>query len=452
MAAVDVNLCPDNSVQVLLQIASNPEIEIEDLVSLVNAIVTHLKLERFQRLLITQDLVNIPLFMIIRSFSPQASSSASLSVTDLMPLVRDPEEEEQLSAVRSALIRALSDVSAIPEFAIQYPIDSSLIESLLRWLSASRAQFQICSSIMLGNLARSDNVCHSMVHELHVHEILAITVRDSSDLHVLHSTIGFLRNLALPMENKDVLGKAQVMNVISRFWSMDSSPQLQYGAVGLTRQLLSGSLPNVQRILTPLSPDPDSPAHEKTYLSILLSLFEKTDQVPTKLEIARTIASIWRCLNTPNRSVDSNFLSDTINRLLSIHKDVGMPLAMMVSQSRWPVILSEGWFALALMARSQQGSAAVNEILQQIEVFGALVETVTGQPIAVTTGAAATDAKSDPNLLIPRPDGTGMSPDQEAEMKVRNRENALVLINELLKNSVRPGFLDSNIRLDVSLF
>ena len=449
---VDINLCPDNSVGVLLQVASSPETELEDLVSLVNAIVIYLKLERFQILLIKQDLVNVPLSLIVRSFSPQASSNISLSVTDLTPLVRDPEEEEQLSAVRSALIRALSDVSAIPEFAIQYPVGSPLVKSLLKWLSASRTQFQICSSIMLGNLARSDTVCHKMVHELQVHEVLATIVRDSTDLHVLHSAIGFLRNLALPMENKDILGAAQIIEAAGRFWSMDFSPQLQYGAVGLIRQLLNSSLSNVQRILTPLSPDPDSPAHEKTYLSILLSLFEKTDQVSTRLEIARIVASIWRCLNTSNRSRDSKYLEDTINRLLSMHSHVGTPLAMMVSQSRWPVIRSEGWFALALMARSQQGSAAVNNMLQQIEVFGALVETVTGQPIAVTTETAGAATEADPSMLTPEPGGTGIRPEQEVEMKVRNRENAMVLINELLKNSVRLGFLDSSIRLDVPLF
>ena len=449
---VDANQSPDYSVRVLLETALDPDIEVEDLVSLVNAIAVHLKLERFQRLLVEQNLVEIPLVMMIRSFAPQPTSSNSLSIVDLSPLVRDPEEEEQLSSVRSALIRALSDVSAIPEFSAKYPVDSPLINSLVLWLSASRAQFQICSCIMLGNLARSDTVCHSIVHNLHVHEILAATVKGSSDTQVLHAALGFLRNLALPLRNKFLIGEAQIIEIVSRFWSMDFNPQLQHSAVSLVRQLLNSSLVNVQRLLTSLSSDPDSPAHEKTYLSLLLSLFEKTDQVPTKVEIARAMAAIWRCLNISDPSLAPSVFHDLLHRLFSMHADIARPLAMMVTQARWPVVRSEGWFALALMARSQEGSAAVNSILQEVEVFGALVETLTGRPIAVGTEEIGTVAEADTGMPPLAPGETEPSLEQGAEMRARNRENAMVLINELLKNSVRIGFFAPDTRLDISIF
>lgn len=448
----DANQSPDYSVHVLLETALDPDIEVEDLVSLVNAIAVHLKLERFQRLLVEQNLVEIPLVMMIRSFAPQPSSSNSLSIVDLSPLVRDPEEEEQLSSVRSALIRALSDVSAIPEFSTKYPVDSPLINSLVLWLSASRAQFQICSCIMLGNLARSDPVCHSIVHNFHVHEILAATVKGSSDTQVLHAALGFLRNLALPLRNKFLIGEAQIIEIVSRFWSMDFNPQLQHSAVSLVRQLLNSSLVNVQRLLTSLSSDPDSPAHEKTYLSLLLSLFEKTDQVPTKLEIARAMAAIWRCLNIADPSLAPSVFNDLLHRIFSMHANIARPLAMMVTQARWPVVRSEGWFALALMARSQEGSAAVNSILQEVEVFGALVETLTGRPIAVGTEEIGTVAEADTGMPPLEPGETEPSLEQGAEMRARNRENAMVLINELLKNSVRIGFFAPDTRLDISLF
>lgn len=450
--AADADRYPDSSVQTLFQTALQPDVEVDDLAALVNATITLLKLERFQLFLIHRNLVKLPLLVIIRSFSPRNSSNSSLSVVDLEPLVRDPEEEDQLSAIRNALIRTLSDVSALPEFGIQHPLDSSLVQSLLLWLSASRAHFQVCACIMLGNLARSDTVCQIMVNELRIHEILATILKDSSDLQALHSVLGFLRNLALPAENKPLLGDAQVIEAASRFLVVGFSSQLQHAALGLIRQLLIGSLVNVQRLLAPLSPDPDSPAHEKTYLSLLLSLFDKTDREPTKMEIARMIAAIWRCLNATDHSLHPDDLSRVIHRLFSMHATVAAPLAMMVIQSRWPVVRSEGWFALALMARSPEGSAAINGVLQQVEVFGALVETVTGQPIAVSTESASTATEEDDDFLMPESARTGRGTEQEREMQRRNRENAMVLINELLKNSVRLGFLRFNLRLGEPLF
>lgn len=446
--AVDAEKCPDHSIHTLLRLALEPEIDVEDLTILVNTIVIFLEIERFQKILIAMDLVTIPLLIIIRSFSPQASATPLLSVTNLNPQIRDPEEEEQLSAVRSSLIRALSEVSAMPEFGRQYPIGSSLFDSLLGWLSSSTTHFQICSCIMLGNLARSDTVCSSMVQDLRLHETLATLLRDSSDLQVLHSVLGFLRNLALPTENKAPMGAAGMIEAISRIWSMEFSGQLQYAAVGLIRQLLNGSIVNVQRLLNPLSLDPDSPAHEKTYLSLLLSLFEKTDQMPTKLEIARITAAIWRCLNSADQPIGNEGLDSIIHKLFSKHSNVVAPLAMMVSQSRWPILRSEGWFALALVARSREGTAAINRVLGRVEVLGALVETITGKSMAVEVEnrTIASEAGSASDAGEP-----GIRANQREEMRIRDRENAMVLISELLKNSVRLAHLDSNVWLDVPL-
>lgn len=475
----------------MLQVALGPEVEAEDQVSLVNAIATHLQIDRFQRILIEEDLVKLPLLIIIRSFqapaqtTPPPSPSLSLLTIDFAsPAIRDDgADEEKLSSVRNSLIRALSDVSAKPEFGVKYPVESDLVKCLIRWLSASHApQLQICACIMLGNHARSDVVCHRMVHDLRIHESLASIVQDGSDIRVLHAALGFLRNLALPLGNKALLGQADIIEIISRFWSMEFTPQLQYSAVSLIRQLLNSSFVNVQRLLLSLSADPDSPAHDKTYLSILLSLFEKTDQGPTRVEIARTIAAIWRCVSSSNPSIDPIVLGDLVHRLYSKHANIAGPLAMMVTQSQWPIIRSEGWFALALMARSKEGSAAVNAILQQVEVFGALVETVTGHSISSPPTAGAT-AGTEPILSTeastnavrtPSPDSqssnavaVAVAAPAETEktssssstlsstgttIAARNRENALILINELLRHSVRIGFLDVNSQCYLSLF
>ena len=419
--AVDTNLCPDYTVEVILRVASESDIDLDDRISLVNGAVAHLKHERFQKHLITENLLEIPLALIARSYSAQPSSSAPLSVTNLTPTVHDPEDEVQLTSMRGLLIQSLSDVSALPEFAASFPLDSPLIGSLIAWLFVPQVQLQTCACIILGNLARSDAVCQEIVQERDIHTPLIAKLRQSTDTQVLHSTMGFLRNLALPLENKDELGEAEIIPAVSRFWD-GTVPQLRFGAVSLTRQVINYSLTNIERLLAPLSPDPESPAHERTYLSLLLLLFEKSDDVPTNVEIARIVAAICRGLNSPGAASDPESQVEILHRFYSFHPNVARPLSMMVSQSRWPVIRSEGWFALALMARSREGSAAVSDALQQVEVFGPLVETVMGR---VTPEDEREGAERDPES------------EQQKLMKAKDRDNARVLVGELLKNRVR---------------
>ena len=434
----DTKPCPDHAVQTLLRAAFKENLDVEDFVSLADAARAHLRHDRFQRLFISQGLLGITLGLFLRSYSPQDPSNTSLSVSNLTILVRDPEEEEQLSAMRSNLIEALSDVSAIPQFAVRYPLNSAIMSSLLPWLSASQVQLQICSCVMLGNLARSDAVCRPMVRELDVHESLIEILQESSDVQLLHSTLGFLRNLALPSENKAVLGDADIIEAVSSLWSMDTVPQLQYGAASLTRQIINGSLINVQRLLVSLSPDTESPAHEKTYLSLFLSLFETSDSMPTKVEIARTIASIWRCINSSSQSITPQMLSETLRRLCLMHPNIGKPISLMVSQSQWPIVRSEGWFAMALMARSREGSAAVNDILHQIEVFGPLVETIKGRSRSIGGESSPAAIEDDEGME------TESRSAQERDMRVKDRDNALVMISELLKNRVRMDICELN--------
>ena len=371
--------------------------------------------------------------LIVSSFWSQIPSGSSLSVFGTTPLTRSVEDEEQLSSMRSALIQALSDVSAVPEFALKYPVNSALIKSLISWLGASQTELQVCACIMLGNLARSDAVCQELVQRLSTHVNLKEILTSSAEVQVLHSALGFVRNLALPLENKSRIGDQDFLEVISRFWSRDYPPQLQYDAASVTRQLVNKSLANVQRILNSLSPDPESPAHDKTYLSLLLLLFERSDDIQTKFEVSRTVAAIWRTVNSGGPSLEPGNRTAILDRLHSMHPNVAKPLAMMVSQSQLPVLRSEGWFALALMARSEQGSSAVNDILQRVEVFRPLVETMTGQSMAVGTHGQSTQVENEPVMS----DADARSAPQDSEVRERDRENVMVLISEVLSNKVK---------------
>ncbi|KAL8972628.1 MAG: hypothetical protein Q9197_002701 [Variospora fuerteventurae] len=426
----DFSRYPESSLQILLQFMQEQKQDLDpsDMLQLISTAKAFLQQPRFQTQLVEQGLVKILLDTIVYSYSYEADGL---------------EAEEELSFLRSSIIRLLSDVSATTVFADNYPVESLMVDSLIHWLSSPREQMRICSCLMLGNLARSDTVCLNMVRGLRLHERLLQIMRDQTNMQVVYAALGFLRNLALPAENKAMIGTLQSMETISSFWSVNLNTQVQHASVSLLRQLLNGCIGNVRWLLESLSPDPDSPAHEKTHLSLLLLLFGRADDVSTKIEIGRTVATICRCIATSSQGLPRDSISAILHRLYGMHADIARPLAMMITQSRFPIIRSEGWFALALMARSTEGSAAVSEVLQQMEVFGALVTTITGQSINGHGSPASSSTQQRPNTGNTSSGGSGSDTrsEQEREMQVKDRENALVLVNELLKNTVRIDFL-----------
>ncbi|KAI4169062.1 MAG: hypothetical protein LQ348_007362 [Seirophora lacunosa] len=418
----DLAQCPEYSLQIILQFMQEQKqaLDPSDMLQLISTANAFLQQQIFQMHFVEQGLVNHLLDAIIHSYTYENEG---------------PEAQEELSFLRSSITRLLSDVSATTVFANKYSVESPVIASLIHWLSDTRDQMRICSCLMLGNLARSDAVCLNMVRRLRLHERLLQMMRDQTSMQVVYAALGFLRNLALPAENKAMVGTLQSIEVISSLWSLNLNPQVQHASVSLLRQILNGCIGNVRWLLEPLSPDPDSPAHEKTYLSLLLLLFGRTDDVSTKVEIGRTVATICRCIATSSQGLPQGSTSAILHRLYAMHADIARPLAMMTTQSRFPIIRSEGWFALALMARSKEGSAAVSEVLHQMEVFGALVTTITGQS---TNGHGSPSAQQRSNTGNTSRSGSNSSDtrsEQEREMQAKDRENALVLVNELLKNT-----------------
>ena len=95
------------------------------------------------------------------------------------------------------------------------------------------------------------------------------------------------------------------------------------------------------------------------------------------------------------------------------------------------------------MARSKEGSTALDAILNRVELFGALEQTIRAQPSNIGAGstmgdsAAGSEALVQANLTDPAP---GL--EQEKDMRAKDRENAMVLVHELIRNRVGLQFFD----------
>lgn len=395
---------------------------------------------KFQKALVQNGGVNAVLRSLFFSYNRFEDINSAL----------DPESSDEdakaLVAMRSNMNQVLSDVSALPEFAATYPVTSAFTGNLRRWLSSQRVQLQVCACIILGNIARSDAACEEFVHKSQIHKPLIAILETANDSQILHAALGFLKNLALPPKNKVIIGDADIINILPRLWQMETLPQIQYSSISLTRQLAIQTFPNVRRLCVHLSDDPDSPAYERSRLSILIAIFKRTDAEPVKMEIARLITAICRAFTATHPHHSDDFEERHRKTFFGRHPDIGRPIAFMVSQTKWPVVRSEGWFVMALLARSPEGASCVSDLMHDMSVFQPLVETLTGKGLIDSTSSTIDttpspqfSSPSAPNTTTPTASDTSPSSassppnDTVTKMQRIDRENALVLVSELLK-------------------
>ncbi|KAI9732603.1 MAG: hypothetical protein M1834_003939 [Cirrosporium novae-zelandiae] len=399
--------------------------DLDQLVSISNIVCAHLRNERFQKLAIDHDAVQL-----VWNF---LASTYSQNYQDGYIEDKSRARNSQLSFVRVSLTGVLSDISFLPEFSQHYPLDSVLIGTLRESLSKYEKQLQICACIMLGNISRSDSICQRMVDEFRVPNLLLKIIRESDDSELLYAATSFLKNLAIPKKNKGILCACGVIEDMPRLWTFETVPQLQLTAVGLTRQLITGGpgniglriafwLPNDMSQMKYLDLGGGQNKGQKTYLTLLLTLFRKTDDLAIKVEIGRTVTAIFRCLYaSPDKPVDElDEPGDMIKHIFQLDKDVAEPIKGMVLQDKWPVIRSEGWFALGLIARSDEGTLSLSDLLRDVSLFKALEERVMGG-------------------------GEEETAEQKA-MKEKDRDNALVMLKELLERQANPNVMPESCR------
>ncbi|KAL4932279.1 putative GTP binding protein [Aspergillus undulatus] len=394
---------PDGTLSLLVALALKQEAPAQFSI-LASCIAAYLNNIRYHNLCISKGMTPDILSLLKRSPSSYPSS---------------PSDETQAhTQARLKVNQAMAELSASPLFAETYPLDSPLSQTLKAWLNSSDDQLQICACIMLGNLARSDEVCITMVRDLKIHEDVIGLLNSNARGAALHAAVGFLKNLAIASDNRLRIGEAGILPAIARLWAFETIPQVQLVATSITRQLIISSIENISRLLEPVAPSSDN--RQRTYLSILLALFEKTDSTPIKTEIGRIIASLCRTLvpkskNSEEADSSADALLDT---LFTRHEGIAHPLGAMVTQTQWPVVRSEGWFAFALMASTQAGAEAVISGLQSIDGLSLIEQSLSSEE---------------------------HSEDNETE-KVqwrKDRDNIVVLVQELLKNKNELATIDA---------
>ena len=386
--SVNPILCPDNAIAILCTASRAPDLEISNQVSLGTAIVALLKHEHFQNLAIMQDdLISILALIVFSYTQDPAHVTGSGELTD-MPVVhkkQETEDEELLSSMRRSLSGSLWDLSSLPEFATKYLFSphcsSDCLSVMFSWLQTSEPQMQLCACYVFRNLAASDRACGMLVQESKIHIPLINILESSSDLPVLGEALRLLKNLALPTENKPLIGSGTATDSVTRCWSQLSSPTLHQAAVGLFRMLLRGCPSNIVHFLGLHSACDGFATSTDGSLFRLWSLYKSSTDLAIKVEVARTVVEIWRTAHREAPESVSSITEGTIQQARRMHANIAEPVVVMVVESNNASLVTEGWFGLTLIASSKDGSGIVSEALSTQKAWDMLVRTVTNQEV-----------------------------------------------------------------------
>ncbi|CAM1502396.1 Fc.00g043800.m01.CDS01 [Cosmosporella sp. VM-42] len=473
------------TVKILLKEADGRKHDTEDFISLVSVAAAYLANETFQT-----DLAASPELRLFINAFLESYTWYSVQAAD------DADTLASLKHLQTSLFSLLADLTGNDAFASHHKLQDTVPQLLIYLLGTDDGVTQIRSAacLALGNLARSDERSLALAQEHNVHQPLIKLLSDPSigDHQLLHAALSFLKNLAIPPQNKPLVGRVLQPLGIPRLLKIDTLPQVQFAAVSLTRLLLVNCPENARRVSAGRQVTETAIQEDETTVNIILSLFDRSDAEPTKLEAARSIAAICRVLHSSpvfpvlrerdpsdedatsadgdvseedasfkkgervkadSQEVEAQLppragvaLSDDeeSNMRDSFYKkyDLSKVLSFLVTQQKWPILRSEAWFVFALMSRSKDGASVIASILSIQEVTDALTQTITGQTVVQDSSeqkqneAAVSTTSADAAALT---GGLGLEPQQvdpkqQANIAKVDRENCLVLCTEIVKN------------------
>ncbi|KAK4133719.1 hypothetical protein BT67DRAFT_422996 [Trichocladium antarcticum] len=423
-----------------------------------------------------------------------APALAYLTFQDLQTVFLEAGDLKLLQTAFFQLYTRFDTADADPDTAAQ------LKQTLIDWLeSPNLTHLQTAACLSLGNLSRSDESSTALLS--HVQEplldILSRAIPPAASeppaprssvppLQLIHASLSFLKNLAIPAANKPLVGAALLSPpspLLPRLWtSTRTQPQLQFAAVSLARLLLVNSPSNVTLICTPLpvpSTDTDTDEAEKSNLLLLANTASQADEDPIKMEAARAISLVCRALHSPSPSqppilnptwtwtrnpsttITTTTTTTALSRFHTAHESAIIPaLTYLLTQPRYPTLRADTIFVLALMSRSPDGARLALRVLQPASPdkgataagWRALAEAIAGpEGVAIAAGllgggsvedVEGEEAEVEVEGVLAGMSGLALAPQQADAPTQRpqppavaakmDRENGMVLVAELL--------------------
>ncbi|KAF3940082.1 hypothetical protein ABW19_dt0201590 [Dactylella cylindrospora] len=350
-----------------------------------------------------------------------------ISSGNLEDLDDEEEGEEALKLLqrdRNLVVVAIADMSAYESFPKIYPIDSGFMKSIFRWLNSPDLNMQMCAALVVGNFARDTETCRDLVVNCEVHLALVNIIKERTQVGVLHAAGGALKNLAIGWrESRGLILETGILEFCGKFYLVKVIGDLQMMGLSLVRVLVADSGRNIKRLIDPSQFNSGIP-----HIANILDLYNQDNELLLRIEIGRIVTSVLREIS---RDPEDRTINDNLLPILSgFYPRLLPPVIDMVTQDRWAVVASEGWFALALLTRYSQGATALGAYLLPKEFYQSLIKVMRGP-----ADANVVDESSDHPYLEGK-SASQAGDDVPVDWCQKDKNNAMVFLSGFLKNAV----------------
>ncbi|KAL7754144.1 hypothetical protein RI367_000124 [Sorochytrium milnesiophthora] len=305
---------------------------------------------------------------------------------------QDGEEENEAQIVLDLVERILVTVTQDDSVMAGLMSNDAVLSRLLSWVSPSEANDlafmakAIAGALMLGNIARSDDSAVTLVKKFGASERMIGRLKQvpSSGSKLILALVLALKNCSISAENKEVLGEQGVIETVAPLLG-HAVPDIQRTSLGIIKQLVSNSGPNLKRVL-----EQTVDSTKETPLESVMKRYKTTDEVAFQSETGRLVAILLRQSMTLNTQ-SANFKQ--ANRIIELTK---LEPLWRLAGSTHALLFNEAIVALVVVyagaaSLSEDARVAMKEALTQLQSVKTSVEAAlldTGdkiQPIQIKT-------------------------------------------------------------------
>ncbi|XP_063444231.1 rap1 GTPase-GDP dissociation stimulator 1-B-like [Mytilus trossulus] len=245
----------------------------------------------------------------------------------------DTESQQTIKMASDLLVLLLTGDKSME--ALFKNSEGPVFYEIVKWLDSDVDHLRLSGALAVGNFARNDDHCRKLVEEGVLDKLLSVLKNsDEEQITLRHAILSALRNLAIPVSNKQLLVQCGVLEAVMILTSSNAMAVI-FKLLGVLRMLVDGQ----ESVAIQLG-------NNRDFLNKLVKWCECDEHAGVQGEASRMLA--WLIKNGRSTELMRNI----------VREDGVLPLVTMVA-SEHIVMQNEALMALTLIASTILADAAL---------------------------------------------------------------------------------------------